>query len=69
MSTDRQTRHKDDMPKITLFGVSRPQNVAIHQNLDFVVLDQCNTFSILRMVEKVIMLNNIATHEIDYLPI
>ena len=50
MSTDR---HTDDMPKNEFFGISMPQNVEIHQNLEIDFLDQCNTFSILRIVEKV----------------
>ena len=52
--TDRQTdTHTDDMPKITFFGLSGPQNVKIHQNLEVDFLGRCNTFSILRIVEKV----------------
>ena len=42
----------DDMPKIT-FGLSGPQNVNIHQNLEVDFLGKCNTFSILRIAEKV----------------
>ena len=41
------------MPKITFFGFSGPQNVNIHQNLEVDFLGKCNTFSILRIAEKV----------------
>ena len=50
MSTDRQT---DRHAKNEFFGISMPQNVEIHQNLEIEFLDQCNTFSILRIAEKV----------------
>ena len=52
--TDRHTHtHTGDMPKITFFGFSGPQNVNIHQNLEVDFLGKCNTFSILRIAEKV----------------
>ena len=57
--TDRQTdtqthththrRHA----KNNFFGFSGPQNVNIHQNLEVDFLGKCNTFSILRIAEKV----------------
>ena len=48
---DRQTDRRH--AKNEFFGISMPQNVEIHQNLEIDFLDQCNTFSILRIVEKV----------------
>ena len=54
MSTDRQTdRQTDDMPKMSFFGISLLQNVESHHNLEIDFMDQCNTFFILRIVEKV----------------
>ena len=34
------------MPKMSFFGISMPQNVEIHQNLEIDFLHQCNIFSI-----------------------
>ena len=42
MSTDRQT---DRQTKNNFFGLSGPQNVKIHQNLEIDFLGRCNTFS------------------------
>ena len=57
MSTDRDTDTQTDRrhAKNEFFGISIPQNVEIHQNLEIDFLDQCNTgtFSVLRIVEKV----------------
>ena len=49
--TDRQTHRRH--AKNTFFGFSGPQNVNIHQNLEVDFLGKCNTFSILRIAEKV----------------
>ena len=49
--TDRQTHRR--LAKNTFFGFSGPQNVNIHQNLEVDFLGKCNTFSILRIAEKV----------------
>ena len=47
--TDRQTRHgKNDS-----FEISMPQKLYFHQNLEIEFSDQCNTFSIFRIAEKV----------------
>ena len=53
--TDRQTdRHTHRRhAKNNFFGLSGPQNVNIHQNLEVDFLSKCNTFSILRIAEKV----------------
>ena len=49
--TDRQTHRRH--AKNNFFGFSGPQNVNIHQNLEVDFLGKCNTFSILRIAEKV----------------
>ena len=49
--TDRQTDRRH--AKNNFFGFSGPQNVNIHQNLEVDFLSECNTFSILRIAEKV----------------
>ena len=61
--TDRQTDRQTDRPtdrqtdrehaKNEFFVISMPQNVYFHQNLEINFSDQCNTFSILRIAEKV----------------
>ena len=59
MATDRQTNRQTDRQtdrrhaKNNFFGLSGPQNVNIHQNLAVDFLGKCNTFSILRIAEKV----------------
>ena len=55
--TDRQTDRQTDRryAKNTFFGFSGPQNVNIYQNLEVDFLGKCNTFSILRIAEKVKM--------------
>ena len=42
----RQTHRHRRHAKNDFFGLSNPQNVEIHQNLEVSFLDQCNTFSI-----------------------
>ena len=60
--TDRQTHRQTDRQthrrhaKNTFFGFSGPQNVNIHQNMEVDFLGECNTFSILRIAEKVKMM-------------
>ena len=49
--TDRQTDRRH--AKNNFFGLSGPQNVNIHQNLEVDFLGKCNTFSILHIAEKV----------------
>ena len=49
--TDRQTHRRH--AKNNFFGFSGPQNVKIYQNLEVDFLGKCNTFSILRIAEKV----------------
>ena len=51
MATDRQTDRRNAKNKC--FGLSGPQNMSIHQNLEVDFLGKCNTFSILRIAEKV----------------
>ena len=55
VATDRQTDRQTDRrhAKNNFFGFSGPQNVNIHQNLEVNFLGKCNTFSILRIAEKV----------------
>ena len=54
VATDRQTdRQTDRHAKNNFFRFSGPQNVNIHQNLEVDFLGKCNTFSILRIAEKV----------------
>ena len=53
MATDRQTQTDRQHAKNNFFGFSGPQNVNIHQNLEVDFLGKCNTFSILRIAEKV----------------
>ena len=61
MSTDRQTdtdrptdRQTDKRhAKNDSLEISMPQKVHFHQNLEIDFSDQCNTFSILRIAEKV----------------
>ena len=48
VSTDGQPHAKNDF-----VGICMPQNVYFHQNLEIDFSDQCNTFSILRIVETV----------------
>ena len=50
--TDRQT-HTHRHAKNNFSGLSGLQNVNIHQNLEVNFLGECNTFSILRIAEKV----------------
>ena len=53
--TDRQ-RHRQTHrrhAKNNFFGLSGPQNVNIHQNLEVDFLGKSNTFSILLIAEKV----------------
>ena len=64
--TDRQTDRQADRQthththrrhaKNNFFGLSGPQNVKIDQNLEIDFLGKCNTFSILCIVEKVIII-------------
>ena len=49
--TDRHTDRRH--AKNNFFGFSGPQNVNIHQNLEVDFFGKCNTFSILRIAEKV----------------
>ena len=51
MATDRQTDRRH--AKNNFFGLSGPQKVKIHKNLEVDFLGKCNTFSILRIAEKV----------------
>ena len=37
---------------MSFFGISMPQNMEIHQNLEIDFLDQCNTFSIEKVKKK-----------------
>ena len=59
VATDRQTHRQTDTQtlrrhaKNTFFGFSGPQNVNIHQNVEVDFFGKCNTFSILRITEKV----------------
>ena len=55
--TDRGTSHTHRRhAKNNFFGLSGPQNVKIDQNLEIDFLGKCNTFSILCIVEKVIII-------------
>ena len=55
VSTDRHTDRQTDRrhAKNDSLEISMPQKVYFHRNLDIDFSDQCNTFSILRIVEKV----------------
>ena len=54
MATDRQTdTDRQTQTKNNFFRLSGPQNVNIHQNLEVDFFGKCNTFSILRIAEKV----------------
>ena len=55
VSTDRHTDRQTDRrhAKNDSFEISMPQKVYFHQNIEIDFSDQCSTFSILRIAEKV----------------
>ena len=61
----RQTHRRHAKNK--LFGLNGPQNVNIHQNLEVDFLSKCNTFSILRIAEKVKTVHRVACNFILFL--
>ena len=68
--TDRQTHRLTDTQtdrrhaKNEFFVISMPQNMYFHQNLEIDFSDQCNTFSILRIAEKVKSISKLNIEEL-----